>query len=450
MRYKPHDYQDYATQFILDHPVAAIFLDCGLGKTVITLTAMEELLHDRFEVSRILIIAPLRVARDTWPAEIQKWEHLRQLTFAVAVGTERERIAALAQRAELTIINRENVDWLVSKSGWPFDFDMIVIDELSSFKSYQARRFRALMKARPLAKRVVGLTGTPSANGLMDLWAEFRLLDMGKRLGRFITHYREELFLPDKRNQQMVFSYKPRPGAEDEIYQRIGDITISMRSADYLKLPELVETQSMVKLSAKERKTYDAMRAEMVTTIGEQEIDAMNAAALSNKLLQMASGAVYDEDGKALHMHDRKLDALEDLVESANGRPVLVAYWYKHDAERIKERMPVREIRSSRDIRDWNAGKIPVALIHPAGAGHGLNLQDGGSMLIWFSLTWSLELYQQTNARLYRQGQKHTVTITHIIAEGTIDEQVMLALQKKDKTQAALIEAVKAELEVVK
>ena len=450
MRYKPHDYQDYATQFILDHPVAAIFLDCGLGKTVITLTAMEELLHDRFEVSRILIIAPLRVARDTWPAEIQKWEHLRQLTFAVAVGTERGRIVALAQRAELTIINRENVDWLVSKSGWPFDFDMIVIDELSSFKSYQARRFRALMKARPLAKRVVGLTGTPSDNGLMDLWAEFRLLDMGKRLGRFITHYREELFLPDKRNQQMVFSYKPRPGAEDEIYQRIGDITISMRSADYLKLPELVETQSMVKLSAKERKTYDAMRAEMVTTIGEQEIDAMNAAALSNKLLQMASGAVYDEDGKALHMHDRKLDALEDLVESANGRPVLVAYWYKHDAERIKERMPVREIRSSRDIRDWNAGKIPVALIHPAGAGHGLNLQDGGSMLIWFSLTWSLELYQQTNARLYRQGQKHTVTITHIIAEGTIDEQVMQALQKKDKTQAALIEAVKAELEVVK
>lgn len=450
MRYKPHDYQDYATQFILDHPVAAIFLDCGLGKTVITLTAMEELLHDRFEVSRILIIAPLRVARDTWPAEIQKWEHLRQLTFAVAVGTERERIVALAQRAELTIINRENVDWLVSKSGWPFDFDMIVIDELSSFKSYQARRFRALMKARPLAKRVVGLTGTPSANGLMDLWAEFRLLDMGKRLGRFITHYREELFLPNKRNQQMVFSYKPRPGAEDEIYQRIGDITISMRSADYLKLPELVETQSVVKLSTKERKAYDAMKAEMVTTIGDQEIDAMNAAALSNKLLQMAGGAVYDEDGKSLHLHDCKLDVLEDLVESANGRPVLVAYWYKHDAERIKERMPVREIRSSRDIRDWNAGKIPVALIHPAGAGHGLNLQDGGSMLIWFSLTWSLELYQQTNARLYRQGQKHTVTITHIIAEGTIDEQVMQALQKKDKTQAALIEAVKAELEVVK
>ncbi len=450
MRYKPHDYQDYATQFILDHPVAAIFLDCGLGKTVITLTAMEELLHDRFEVSRILIIAPLRVARDTWPAEIQKWEHLRQLTFAVAVGTERERIVALAQWAELTIINRENVDWLVSKSGWPFDFDMIVIDELSSFKSYQARRFRALMKARPLAKRVVGLTGTPSANGLMDLWAEFRLLDMGKRLGRFITHYREELFLPDKRNQQMVFSYKPRPGAEDEIYRRIGDITISMRSADYLKLPELVLTQSVVTMSAKERKAYDAMKTEMVTTIGEQEIDAVSAAALSNKLLQMAGGAVYSEDGKALHLHDRKLDALEDLVESANGRPVLVAYWYKHDADRIHKRLTVREIKTSQDIMDWNAGKVPIALIHPAGAGHGLNLQAGGSVLIWFSLTWSLELYQQTNARLYRQGQRNTVTIVHIITEETIDEQVMRALEKKDKTQAALLDAVKAELEAAK
>ena len=450
MQYRPHEYQDYATQFIIDHPVAAVFLDCGLGKTVITLTAMDELLHDRFEISRILIVAPLRVARDTWPAEIRKWEHLRQMTFAVAVGTERERAAALAQRAELTIINRENVDWLVNKSGCSFDFDMIVIDELSSFKSYQARRFRALMKARPLAKRMVGLTGTPSANGLMDLWAEFKLLDMGKRLGRFITHYREELFTPDKRNQQMVFSYRPKPGAEDEIYRRIGDITISMRSTDYLKLPELVLTQSVVTMSAKERKAYDAMKAEMVTTIGEQEIDAVSAAALSNKLLQMAGGAVYAEEGKALHLHDRKLDALEDLVESANGRPVLVAYWYKHDADRIHKRLTVREIKTSQDIMDWNAGKVPIALIHPASAGHGLNLQTGGSMLIWFSLTWSLELYQQTNARLYRQGQRNTVTIVHIITEGTIDEQVMRALEKKDKTQAALLDAVKAELEAGK
>ena len=450
MQYRPHEYQDYATQFIIDHPVAAVFLDCGLGKTVITLTAMDELLHDRFEISRILIVAPLRVARDTWPAEIRKWEHLRQMTFAVAVGTERERAAALAQRAELTIINRENVDWLVNKSGCSFDFDMIVIDELSSFKSYQARRFRALMKARPLAKRMVGLTGTPSANGLMDLWAEFKLLDMGKRLGRFITHYREELFTPDKRNQQMVFSYRPKTGAEDEIYRRIGDITISMRSTDYLKLPELVLTQSVVTMSAKERKAYDVMKAEMVTTIEEQEIDAVSAAALSNKLLQMAGGAIYAEEGKALHLHDRKLDALEDLVESANGRPVLVAYWYKHDADRIHKRLTVREIKTSQDIMDWNAGKVPIALIHPAGAGHGLNLQAGGSVLIWFSLTWSLELYQQTNARLYRQGQRNTVTIVHIITEGTIDEQVMRALEKKDKTQAALLDAVKAELEAAK
>ena len=450
MQYRPHEYQDYATQFIIDHPVAAVFLDCGLGKTVITLTAMDELLHDRFEISRILIVAPLRVARDTWPAEIRKWEHLRQMTFTVAVGTERERAAALAQRAELTIINHENVDWLVNKSGCSFDFDMIVIDELSSFKSYQARRFRALMKARPLAKRMVGLTGTPSANGLMDLWAEFKLLDMGKRLGRFITHYREELFTPDKRNQQMVFSYRPKPGAEDEIYRRIGDITISMRSANYLKLPELVLTQSIVTMSAKERKAYDAMKTEMVTTIGEQEIDAVSAAALSNKLLQMAGGAVYSEGGKALHLHDRKLDALEDLVESANGRPVLVAYWYKHDADRIHKRLAVKEIKTSQDIMDWNAGKVPIALIHPASAGHGLNLQTGGSMLIWFSLTWSLELYQQTNARLYRQGQRNTVTIVHIITEETIDEQVMRALEKKDKTQAALLDAVKAELEAAK
>ena len=450
MQYRPHEYQDYATQFIIDHPVAAVFLDCGLGKTVITLTAMDELLHDRFEISRILIVAPLRVARDTWPAEIRKWEHLRQMTFAVAVGTERERAAALAQRAELTIINRENVDWLVNKSGCSFDFDMIVIDELSSFKSYQARRFRALMKARPLAKRMVGLTGTPSANGLMDLWAEFKLLDMGKRLGRFITHYREELFTPDKRNQQMVFSYRPKPGAEDEIYRRIGDITISMRSTDYLKLPELVLTQSVVTMSAKERKAYDVMKAEMVTTIEEQEIDAVSAAALSNKLLQMAGGAIYAEEGKALHLHDRKLDALEDLVESANGRPVLVAYWYKHDADRIHKRLAVKEIKTSQDIMDWNAGKVPIALIHPASAGHGLNLQTGGSMLIWFSLTWSLELYQQTNARLYRQGQRNTVTIVHIITEETIDEQVMRALEKKDKTQAALLDAVKAELEAGK
>ena len=429
---------------IQSNPIAAIFLDCGLGKTVITLTAIEELLHDRFEVSRVLIIAPLRVARDTWPAEIQKWSHLSHLTYAVAVGSTAKRIAALRQRAEVTIINRENVDWLVSHNT--FDFDMVVIDELSSFKSRQARRFKALMKVRPTVKRMVGLTGTPSSNGLMDLWAEFRLLDMGKRLGRFIGHYRDEFFMPDRRSAQMIFSYKPKPGAEEEIYRRISDVTISMKSADYLHLPKLLMTTKAVTMTPKERRTYDVLRKDLVVSVGESEIDAVSAAALSNKLLQMAGGAVYDADGTAHAIHAQKLDALEDLVESANGRPVLVAYWFKHEAERIRDQMKVREIQTSKDIADWNAGKIPVALIHPASAGHGLNLQEGGSILIWFSLTWSLELYQQTNARLYRQGQKDTVSIIHIITKGTIDEDVMKALERKDKTQTALIEAVKANL----
>lgn len=444
MEYNPHKYQNYATNFILENPVAAIFLDCGLGKTVITLTAIEELLHDSFEVSRVLIIAPLRVARDTWPTEIQKWSHLSNLTYAVAVGSTAKRIGALQQRAEVTIINRENVDWLISHNT--FDFDMVVIDELSSFKSRQARRFKALMRVRPMVKRIVGLTGAPSSNGLMDLWAEFRLLDMGKRLGRFIGHYRDEFFLPDRRNQQIVFSYKPKAGAEEEIYRRISDVTISMKSTDYLKLPPLVVSTKAVAMTAKERLTYDSLKKDLVVSVGDTEIDAVSAAALSNKLLQMAGGAVYDGDGTAHVIHAQKLDALEDLVESANGRPVLVAYWFKHEAERIKERLKVREIKTSQDITDWNAGKIPVALIHPASAGHGLNLQEGGSILIWFSLTWSLELYQQTNARLYRQGQKDTVSIIHIITEGTIDEDVMKDLEHKDKTQTALIDAVKANL----
>ena len=304
------------------------------------------------------------------------------------------------------------------------------------------------MKLRPTVKRIVGLTGTPSANGLMDLWAEFRLLDMGKRLGKFISHYRNDFFLPDKRNQQMVFSYKPREGAEDEIYRRIEDITISMRSKDYLKMPQLISNSVCVAMDERERELYDRMKRDMVVALGGAEIDAVSAAALSGKLLQMANGAVYTENGKSVHLHDRKLDALEDLIESANGKPVLVAYWYRHDLERIKARIPVRDIRSSADIADWNTGKISVAVIHPASAGHGLNLQFGGSTLIWFGLTWSLELYQQTNARLYRQGQKGTVVIHHIITAGTIDENVMRALGRKDKTQTALIDAVKANLEV--
>ena len=418
----------------------------GLGKTVIALSAIWDLAFDFFEVSKVLVVAPLRVARDTWPAEIEKWEHLKYMTYSVVVGTEEERRQALLKKALVYIINRENVDWLVSKSGVPFRFDMVVIDELSSFKSHTSKRFKSFLKVRPRIKRIVGLTGTPSGNGLMDLWAEFRLLDMGKRLGRYISHYREAFFEPDKRNQMMVFSYKPRPGAAKEIYQLIGDMTISMKSLDFLPMPKLIMNEVHVKLSPAERKVYDELRKKMALSIEGKEIDAANAAALSGKLLQMANGAVYDDDHKPIRIHDRKLDALEDLVEAANGKPILIAYWFKHDLARMKERLSIREIRSSKDITDWNEGKISVAAIHPASAGHGLNLQAGGSVLIWFGLTWSLELYQQTNARLWRQGQKHTVIIEHIVTEGTIDEQVMRALQSKNKTQEALIAAVKANL----
>lgn len=485
MKYKPHEYQTYATDFILTHPVAAILLSMGLGKSVITLTAIYELCLNRFDVCKTLVIAPLRVARDTWPEEIQKWDHLKGLTYSVAVGTATERRAALLQKTHIHIINRENVQWLIEESGLPFDYDMVVIDELSSFKSYQAKRFRSLMKARPKVQRIVGLTGTPSSNGLMDLWAEFRLLDMGRRLGRFITHYRDEFFLPDKRSAQQVFTYKPKQGAEEEIYRRIGDITISMKSTDYLRMPECVLNEARVSMSDSEAALYKAMKDDLVVTLKGEEIDAANAAALSGKLCQMANGAIYSnapctgehpgtrvsdgesadslvlsspfgrtlhEDKHTLSIHERKLDALEDLIEGANGKPVLVAYWFKHDLARIEERLHKRHIPFSRlDMRDsivrWNRGELPVALIHPASAGHGLNLQAGGSTLIWFGLTWSLELYQQTNARLWRQGQQaETVVIHHIITKGTIDEQIMTALKRKDKTQTALIDAVKAQL----
>ena len=450
MKYRPHEYQSYATEFILSHPISAVFLEMGLGKSVITLSAIFDLCLDSFLVCKVLVIAPLRVARDTWPAEINKWDHLKGLSYSVAVGTEKERIDALKKQSTLYIINRENVDWLVHKSGIPFHFDMVVIDELSSFKSYGAKRFKSLLKVRPSVKRIVGLTGTPSSNGLMDLWAEFRILDLGQRLGRYISHYRNTYFKPDKRNAQIIFSYKPLQGAEEEIYKQISDITISMKSTDYLTMPEYVSNEVFVTLSDKEWRVYSDFKEDMVANLGDEEIDAVNAAVLSGKLLQMANGAVYDSENKAHVIHEKKLDALEDLIEGANEKPVLVAYWYKHDLERIKERFPVRQIQSSKDIENWNDGKIPIAVIHPASAGHGLNLQSGGSTLIWFGLTWSLELYQQTNARLYRQGQKNTVIVHHIITKNTIDEDVLLALTKKEKTQDALIDAVKANLEVMR
>lgn len=447
MKYVPHNYQSYATEFIETHPVAAVLLDMGLGKSVITLSAINNLCLDTFEVQKVLVIAPLRVARDTWKAEIEKWEHLRCLKYSIAVGTESERQAALRKPANLYIINRENVGWLIEQSGLPFDYDMIVIDELSSFKSHQAKRFKSLMRVRPTVCRMVGLTGTPSSNGLMDLWAEFKLLDMGKRLGRFITHYRDEFFRPDKRNGQIIFSYKPKEGAEEEIYKRISDITISMKSTDYLQMPECIINEVEVSLSEKEMKMYNSLKKDLVLAIANKEIDALNAGALSNKLSQMANGAIYDEDKNYIEIHDRKLDALEDLIEQANGKPVLVAYWFKHDLERIKKRFDVREIKTSKDITDWNKGEIPVAVIHPASAGHGLNIQEGGSTIIWFGLTWSLELYLQTNARLWRQGQKSkTVVIHHIITKGTNDERIMKALRVKEISQDALMDAVKAEI----
>lgn len=448
MKYKPHSYQEYAIRYIETHPISALLIDMGLGKTSITLTAIRNLLFDSFEVCKVLVIAPLRVAKNTWTDEIKKWEHLSTLTYSLIVGNENERLSALNEKADIYIINRENVDWLVNKSGYKFDFDMVVIDELSSFKNHQSKRFKSLMKVRPFVKRIVGLTGTPSSNGLMDLFAEFKILDMGKRLGYFIGQYRNTYFKPDKMNGPIVYSYKPLPNAENAIYEKISDITVSMKANEYLKMPELLTSNYVVELSNIEKNQYDEMKKSLVLEITDGEITASNAASLSNKLCQLSNGAIYDDEQNIVEIHDRKLEALEDIIESMNGKPLLIAYWYRHDLERIKSRFSVRKIKTSEDISDWNDGKIPVALIHPASAGHGLNLQNGGSTLVWFGLTWSLELYQQTNARLYRQGQKNTVVIQHIITKGTIDEQILKALQKKNKTQADLIDAVRANLEV--
>ena len=445
MKFMPHDYQKYAIEYIKSHPITALFLDMGLGKTVTTLTAIRDLMYDAFEVKRVLVVAPLRVARDTWPDELRKWNHLKELTCSVVVGTVAERRRALQQDADIYIVNRENLAWLYENSR--LDFDMVVLDELSSFKNHQSKRFRAMKAMRPKVKRIVGLTGTPTGNGLMDLWAEFRILDMGERLGRYISQYRNLYFKPDKRNGMVVYSYKPLPGAEEAIYHQISDITMSMKATDYLEMPERVSVAKEVRVSETEKKRYDELKKSLVLELPGGEVTSANAASLTLKLSQMANGAIYTDDKNVVNIHDRKLEALEDLVESANGKSVLVAYWFKHDKDRIRERMEARELKEPQDFADWNAGKIPVALIHPASAGHGLNLQKGGSILIWFGLTWSLELYQQTNARLWRQGQADkTVIIQHIVAKDTIDERILNVLKHKDGTQAALIDAVKADL----
>lgn len=452
MKYNPHNYQQYAIDFIKQHPVAAILLDMGMGKSSITLTAIYELMYDSFEISKVLVIAPLRVARNTWSAEIEKWDHLKGMRYSIAVGTAAERLNALKADADIYIINRENVPWMIEESGLPFDYDMVVIDELSSFKNWQAKRFKAFMKVRPKVKRIVGLTGTPASNGMMDLFAEIKMLDMGERLGRFISQYRLNYFKPDRMNGPIVYTYKLLPGAEQRIYDKISDITISMKGTDYLQMPELISTEYKVYLDAEEQEKYELLREELVLELPGGEVTAANAATLSGKLSQLANGAIYDDDGTVNAFHERKIDALEDLIESANGKPILVAYWFKHDLQRIEERLKklkvvYQRLDSDESIRKWNASEMQVGLIHPASAGHGLNLQSGGNCLVWFGLTWSLELYQQTIARLWRQGQQSgTVSVIHIVTDGTVDERILKALEAKDHTQAALIDAVKAEV----
>ena len=451
MRFNPHNYQQYAINFIEKHDISAVLLDMGMGKTAITLMAVEYLMYEQFEIYKVLVVCPLRVTR-TWKDEIEKWEQLSGTRYSIVTGTAVQRKKALAADADIYIINRENVPWLIEKSGCPFMFDMVVIDELSSFKNHQTARHKALMRVRPKVRRIVGLTGTPASQGLMDLFAEFKLLDMGARLGRFIGQYRLNYFKPDKVNGPIVYSYKLLPGAEEQIYDKISDITISMKAVDHLDMPELISTEYPVYLDEKEMEKYESLKKDLILSTIEHEVTAANAASLVNKLSQMANGAVYIDDSEAVTFHDRKLDALEDIIEAANGKPLLVAYWFKHDYTRIVQRLEKLgisyiKIDSNESITKWNNREIPVALIHPASAGHGLNLQKGGNTMVWFGLTWSLELYQQCVCRLYRQGQtEDTVTIIHLIAQGTVDEKIMKALSMKDTTQAALIDAVKAEI----
>ena len=453
MKLSLHDYQEVTKDFIIRTPYAAVILDMGMGKTATTLSAINELMFDRYEVSKVLVIAPLRVANTVWSDEIEQWEELRHLRYAKIVGTPKQRRAALEQDADIYIVNREILPWLVQQCSPYFKWDMVVIDELSSFKSWQSKRFKAFMAMRPYMKRVVGLTGTPSSNGLMDLFAEFKVIDSGERLGRFIGEYRSRYFDEGRRNGNIVYEYIPMDYAECQIYDKIDDITISMKAVDYLDMPELISTKKVVHLTDKETDNYKRFKKDYVLSdLEDGEVTAANAASLSNKLVQMANGAVYSDDHQVVSLHDQKLDTLEDIIEAANGEPVLVAYWFKHDLQRIEERLAKLKVqgtvlKTEQDIREWNKGNIRVGLLHPASAGHGLNLQKGGHHLVWFGLTWSLELYQQTNARLWRQGQQaETVVIQHIVTEGTIDEEILKALENKDAQQSRLIEAVKAQV----
>lgn len=446
MRFQPHDYQATAMDWIRKQSYAGLLLDMGLGKTIISLSVIDELLYDSFEVNRVLVIAPKKVAEDTWSREAAKWDHLRHLRISRVLGSERERLAALRAGADIYVINRENVVWLVETLGAAWDFDTVIIDELSSFKNHQAKRFRALRRVRPLIKRLIGLTGTPVPNGYLDLWAQIYLLDRGERLGKTITQYRSQYFNTLVRPGFQLYTL--RAGADKLINDRIRDICLSMKAGDCLKLTEPMRVDVPVVLSDREMARYKALERDAVVEIGDREITAVNAAAATTKLLQLANGAVYDEHGKAVHVHDQKLERLAELIESANGRPVLVFYSFRHDRDRIKDYLKdVRELQTAEDIQDWNAGKIPVLLAHPASCGHGLNLQDGGNIIVWFGLTWNLELYQQANARLHRQGQANGVIIYHLIAEGTADEDVLRALQGKGQTQEEFLRALKARIE---
>jgi len=452
MRYNPHVYQTYTTNRILELPATGLFLDMGMGKTVCTLTAIEELLFDRFDVSRVLVIAPLRVAEDTWSCEAEKWDHLKYLRIAKVLGSESNRIKALDSPADIWVINRENVEWLVTYYGKNWPFDMVVIDELSSFKSPKARRFRALRKVRPLIKRLVGLTGTPAPNGLIDLWPQMYLLDQGERLGKTVTGYRGRYFEPGKRdpNLHIVYSWNPKPEAEEAIHRKLSDICVSVSAEDWLELPERINNTIEVKISPVAWEKYKQLERDLLLPFSGGDVVANTAAVLSNKLLQLANGAVYDENGGVKEIHEAKLTALEDVLEAANGKPVLVFYWYQHDLDRLRRYFPkARTLDSAKDIKDWNDGQIPMMLVHPASAGHGLNLQAGGHIIVWFGLTWSLELYQQANARLDRQGQQHGVIVHHLVAKNTVDEDVMRALSGKAAGQNALLEAVKARIEKV-
>lgn len=449
----PHDYQEFSINKIVDNKQAGLFLDMGMGKTISTLTAAADLLHDYFDVQRVLVIAPLRVAKYTWTDEIEKWEHISYLKTSQILGTEQERLAALDVKADIYLINRENVVWLVDhyKGKWPFD--MVVIDELSSFKSSKSKRFRALRKVRPLIKRIVGLTGTPAPNGLIDLWPQLYLLDKGKRLGTTITGFRNRYFTPGAGDpsRYVVYDWIPKPEAEENIYKKIEDICVSMKSIDYLKLPDRADHTVKVDLTEDARAKYVQLEKDLLLPFADGDVVADNAAILSNKLLQLANGSIYDEDQEVQHVHDAKLDALEELIEQANGKPVLIFYNFKHDLERLQKRFKKAvKLETDKHFKQWNKGEIPILLTHPASAGHGLNMQDGGNIIIWFGLTWSLELYQQANARLHRQGQQNQVNVYHLVVEDSIDERVMKALQNKTANQDDLMEAVKARLDKYK